>query len=168
MPDGLADSLDTDDDADGYSDTAEASEPLCGNGLNDDPADDAIVDDGCPAGPSQAGAHAEGSSGIGTYSGDPCGTDAWPADFVSGGIPESTNRVTITDLTSFLAPIRHFNTSPPEPEYADRWDLVPGAGLFSTVINISDLTALLGGPSGYPPMLGGVRAFNGPPCPWPP
>ena len=99
---------------------------------------------------------------------DPCGTAAWPSDFVSGGIPDSTDRVTITDLTSFLAPVRHFNTSPPSAEYADRWDLVPGAGLFSKVINISDLTALLAGSSGNPPMLGGAKAFGGPSCPWAP
>jgi hypothetical protein len=102
---------------------------------------------------------------IGTGGLSRCGTAGWPSDFVSGGVPDSTNRVNVLDLTSFLAPVRHFNTSPPEPEYADRWDLIPGAGLFTKVINVTDLTSLIAGTSGYPPMLGGARAFNGPPCP---
>ncbi len=95
---------------------------------------------------------------------DACGTAAWPADFVSGGIPDSTNRITITDITSFLAPARRMNTSPGDPAYNVRWDLVPGAGIFPKVININDLTSLI---TVTPPMLGGVRAFNGPACPWP-
>jgi len=33
---------------------------------------------------------------------------------------------------------------------------------------VNDLTALLAGSSGNPPMLGGARAFNGPACPWAP
>jgi hypothetical protein len=32
-------------------------------------------------------------------------------------------------------------------------------------INLNDVTSLL---ALYPPMFGGVRAFNGPTCPWPP
>jgi hypothetical protein len=35
-------------------------------------------------------------------------------------------------------------------------------------INIEDLTALLAGPSGFPPILGGGRAFDGPVCPYGP
>jgi hypothetical protein len=94
---------------------------------------------------------------------DPCGTSAWAADIISGGIPDSTNRVNITDLTSFLAPERRLNTSPPEPAFDVRWDLVPGAGIFSKIININDLTSQI---VLAPPMLAAQRAFNGPPCPW--
>jgi len=46
-----------------------------------------------------------------------------------------------------------------------RWDIVPGNSRLAKQINIVDqanLTTL------YPPMLGGVEAFGGPPCPWPP
>jgi hypothetical protein len=98
---------------------------------------------------------------------DPCGTDAWPSDFVSGGIFGSTNKVLIDDLNTFLAP-RRLDTDPGDGNFAARWDLSPGMGIFTTWINISDLNALLGGPTGFPPMLGGTRAFNGPDCPWPP
>jgi len=94
----------------------------------------------------------------------PCGAAAWPADFVSGGIPDSTNYITITDLTSFIAPVRHFNTSPNETGFDLRWDIDPGRGLFNEDINITDLTSLI---VVAPPMLGGTRAFNGPVCPWP-
>lgn len=91
-----------------------------------------------------------------------CGVNAWPADFVSGGVPDSTNIINITDLTSFLAPTpRHLNTSPGDPGYDRRWDLVPGKGVFTKDINISDLTALL---VLAPPMFNGQRAFNGPAC----
>jgi hypothetical protein len=95
---------------------------------------------------------------------DPCGTTAWPADFVSGGVPVSTDRLTIGDLASFLAPIRHLNTSPPPGAPDLRWDIVPGAGVFGERINISDLASLV---VISPPMLGGARAFNGGVCPWP-
>jgi len=93
-----------------------------------------------------------------------CGLEGWPSDFISSGIPNSTNKITITDLTSFLAPVRRLDTSPGGAGFSARSDLVPGRGLFIEWINISDLTALLAGPSGFPPMLGGARAFNGPAC----
>jgi hypothetical protein len=162
--DGQSDGVDADDDADGYGDALERSMPLCANGVNDDQADDAVADDGCPSGASQAGVHAEGEFRIGTWSGVSCEMNGWPSDFVSGGTPDSTNRVTITDLTSFLAPYRHLDTSPGSGSFNARWDLEPGRGLFLDWINISDLTALIAGDTGYPPMLGGSRAFDGPPC----
>jgi hypothetical protein len=50
-----------------------------------------------------------------------------------------------------------------------RWDLVPGASFpFTVDISIVDLAAMISGSSGMPPMLGGVRAFGGPVCPWAP
>ena len=99
---------------------------------------------------------------------DPCGTTAWPLDFVSGGVPDSTNTIRISDVTSFLAPDRRIDTNPGDPGYSVRYDLLPGPGVFTYTINISDLTALFAGPTSTPPMLGGTRAFDGPACPWPP
>ncbi len=92
----------------------------------------------------------------------------WPSDFASGGIPNSTARITITDITSFLAPVRYLGTNVGTHTADVRWDLVPGKGILPTDINIQDLTALIVGTSGFPPMLGGAKAFNGPACPWPP
>ena len=99
---------------------------------------------------------------------DACGPNGWPSDFVSGGIPNSTNRLTLQDLTSFLAPVRRLDTSPGNANFSPRWDIHPGAGIFGAYINIQDLTALIAGPSATPPMLLGVKAFSGPACPWPP
>ena len=159
-------------DGDGYTGAAETGSLLCNNATNDDgtifgPADDAVVNDGCSGGPAQAGTFSEAQFNIGGNDQDPCGLASWPNDFVSGGIPNSTNKLTITDLTSFLAPVRRLDKSPNHPDFSSRWDLVPGRGLFTNWIAINDLTALLAGPSGFPPMLGGGRAFNGT-CAWAP
>lgn len=157
--------ISSDTDYDGYSDSAESGQPLCGNGKNEDKNDDSVVDDGCPGGPLKVGTFSEAQFNIGTSAIDPCGTSSWPSDFVSGGIPNSTNRVTIGDLVSFLAPVRHLDSSPGSPLFNQRWDLTPGPGLFANWISINDMTALIAGPTGFPPMLGAAKAFNGPACP---
>jgi polyhydroxybutyrate depolymerase len=91
----------------------------------------------------------------------------WPSDVNrSAGPPDSFNRVNIFDLTTLLAPVRYFDTDVGTNPGDVRFDLAPGPGLFLTDINITDLTALLAGPSGMPPMLAGVRAFDGPVCPY--
>ena len=79
----------------------------------------------------------------------------------SQSIPNTVNRITIQDLTSFIAPIRRINTNPGDPGgvYNVRWDISPGAGLFSKAINIQDLTALI---TTAPPMFNNQRAFNYP------
>ncbi|MFQ5473713.1 MAG: hypothetical protein ACE5FA_12630, partial [Dehalococcoidia bacterium] len=87
----------------------------------------------------------------------------WPADFRSGGVPDSTNRITILDITSFIAPVRYFETDVGTNPGDVRWDLVPGKGVLLTDINITDMVSLI---ILSPPMLGGVRAFGGPPCPF--
>lgn len=93
---------------------------------------------------------------------NPDGTSAsWPADLFSGGVPDSTNKVNITDLSSYLAPMRRINTSPGHPGYSARWDVAPGPSIFPGVINIEDLAKLL---IIAPAMFGGQRAFNGPAC----
>jgi hypothetical protein len=62
---------------------------------------------------------------------------------------------------------RRLDTSPGQPTFDKHWDLIPGRGVFNNMVNVTDLTALVAGPSGYPPMLVGLRALNGPNCPWP-
>jgi hypothetical protein len=89
---------------------------------------------------------------------------AWPSDFVQGSIPESTNRVNLPDLVSFVAPVRYFGTDVGTNPGDVRWDLQPGSGVLLTDINVNDLVAMIAGSTGYPPMLGGVRAFGGPEC----
>jgi hypothetical protein len=107
---------------------------------------------------------------------DPCGSNnspptvpaspiGWPGDMMGGGVPDSSNRINILDLTSFMAPIRYFDTDVGSNPGDVRWDLVPGGGIFPNDINIEDLTNLI---VLSPPMIGGVRAFDGPDCPFPP
>jgi hypothetical protein len=183
------DACDADDDNDGVADVAEG--PCGGTNFNSalrperldnvfvavDDDGDGLVDESLPAGAEAHDCDGNGFSGaveahvfastLGDTSRDQiaCGTSAWPADFVSGGIPDSTNRVTLLDLTSFLGPVRHLNTDVSENPGNVRRDIVPGKGIFPKDINLNDLTSLL---ALYPPMFGGVRAFNGPTCPWPP
>lgn len=129
--DGAENTMDLEDDGDGYTDTVEAQ--------------------------------------VGTDSQVRCGFDGWPSDFVSGGIPDSTDRVTLNDVLSFVIPARRLGTSPGDPDFSARWDLVPGITLpFTEAIALNDLLSLVAGSTGYPPMLGGERAFSGPACPWPP
>jgi hypothetical protein len=156
-----------DDDGDGYTDVEEAGRPLCGDGRNEDDMDDAVVDDGCPGGPPQAGSYSEAQFNIGSDPLMPCGTSDWPSDFVSGSVPDSTDRINIGDLASFVAPDRHLGTSPGDALFDSRWDLSPGRGAVSDWISVLDLAALVAGQTAYPPMLDGVRAFGGPTCPWP-
>jgi hypothetical protein len=93
----------------------------------------------------------------------PAPSDAWPSDFASGGLPNSTDKITLTDITSFTALPRKLGTSPSTQNFIRRWDVVPGPGLFGTYINLNDLTALINGTTGSPPMFG-ERAFNGDVC----
>jgi hypothetical protein len=89
----------------------------------------------------------------------------WPADLASGGVPSSTNKINIGDLTSFIAPVRRLDTSPGDPGYDGRWDVVPGNSGQAKDINSVDYNYVA---NFAPAMLGSVRAHNGPPCPWPP
>lgn len=107
---------------------------------------------------------------------DPCGSNifpptvpaspiGWPADLRGDGT--SANDVDIFDLASFTAPVRYLNTNVGTNPGDLRWDIIPGPGPLSNDINILDLSALSNGATAYPAMLGGARALNGPPCPWP-
>jgi hypothetical protein len=179
----------TDSDGDGFTDIAEEGAPLCAGAASEDSFEDSVVNDGCPALQAAEAAcmdavdsdgdtlindgcptffgFSEGSSNIGTSGFGRCGEGAgepsgsWPLDFVSGGTPESTDAVTITDLTSFLAPIRRFDTSPISPGFSERWDLKPGPIFSSVWIAIDDLATMIAGPTGSPPMPPylGTRAF---------
>jgi len=184
-------------DGDGYTDINEAGTPLCANAVNDDgvvgpgtptTADDNLVNDGCPAvGPAESGAqctnntdddgdgfyndgcpqvgtYAEGQFNIGTSPQAPCGTD-WPSNVFNSG--PSANKLDVQDVISFVAPIRRMGTNPGDPNFSSRYDLVPGKGILATWINLNDLTALIAGTTGFPPMFNGARAF-GHVCPIPP
>jgi hypothetical protein len=83
---------------------------------------------------------------------------AWAADLQTTG---TTFRIDIQDLASFLAPVRRLGTSPGDPNYDARWDIVPGQGPLSTTINTLDIGFLV---TFAPPMLNGQRAFGGPAC----
>jgi hypothetical protein len=83
----------------------------------------------------------------------------WPADLATIG--SSANVVNIEDALSFLGPVRRLDTSPGDPGYDVRWDIVPGSGVFSKTVNMQDLISLL---TLSPPMFSGARAFGGPAC----
>ncbi len=163
--------LNFDCDGDGYPDRDEADAPLCWNGVNDDDFEDAVVNDGCSGGPAKVGAFSEQQFKIGTGNQDSCGNNGWPSDLYTPPPPNNTiSVVTLQDATSMTATPRKFGTSPNDPNFDMRWDLLPGRGANSTWINIQDFTAILAtlNPTGVPPMLLGARAMTGPPCPWPP
>ena len=134
-------------------------------GLPLDDDSDGANNDGCPP----AGAFSEGAFHIGTGTLAPCNVGAvpnpspsWPSDLISGGIPSSTDRITIIDVLSFVSPTRQLDTSPGNPLFSSRYDLVPGRGAVLNWINIADVLALVAGSSGNPPMFGGARAFGNP------
>ena len=182
-------------DGDGYIGLNENGAPFCANALNDDGSLDSgevAVNDGCPAvGPAEAGpdcsdvddndadgrvndgcpqvnAISEGSLQIGTSDQDPCGNNGWPSNLHEPLPPAPpTNRLTIQDVTSFVAPDRHFDTSPGAALFDSRWDILPGRGALPQWINIQDILTLVAGPTGIPSMFGGTPAF-GKTCPWPP
>jgi hypothetical protein len=135
-----------------------AAESVC-TGATDEDAD-GRVNDGCP----QVNTLAEGSFNIGTGTLAPCHVGAvpaispsWPSDLNSG--TGSIDKITLTDLTSFLVPIRRLDTFPGHVNFNVRWDLKPGSGSANWIV-LDDLTALLAGPSGNPPMNGGARVFG--------
>jgi CSLREA domain-containing protein len=101
---------------------------------------------------------------IGTNPADPCGYGAWPADLYP--FSPSGNKLDLADLGSFIAPVRRLGASPGDANYDAHYDLVPGSTAGGQ-INIADMAALITGPTAYPPMLGGARAF-GQTCPSPP
>ncbi|HET8945329.1 MAG TPA: hypothetical protein VFO59_11155, partial [Dehalococcoidia bacterium] len=181
----LAAAIDT--DRDGITDVAESA---CGGnaensrirperiddvfaGRNED--GDGQTDEGLPGSAASHDCDGDGYTGLAEQSifevagrdQDACGIDAWPSDFVSGGLSNSTNRITLADLASFVAPERHLNTSPGDLGYNTRWDLSPGPGMSAETINLQDLATMIAGDTGFPSMFGGEKAFAARPCPWP-
>jgi hypothetical protein len=91
----------------------------------------------------------------------------WPSDIATSVF--SLNKVNVQDLTSFRNPVYYFDQDVGSDPGDVRFDIVPGpGGPFPNDINIVDLTAVTSGVTGFPPMLGGARAFNGPECPYAP
>jgi len=83
----------------------------------------------------------------------------WPADVFGG--PISTDKLTLQDLGAYTSSPKKLNTSPGNPNFDRRYDVVPGSQ-FGDWINLTDLNFLLGM---KPPMFGGTtKAFNGPNC----
>jgi hypothetical protein len=188
--DGAVDATDAEDDGDGFDDVDELGNPLCLDAVSSDNFEDTRINDGCPAdgaaetvctdatdndldglindGCASFGAYGEGSWSIGTDPRARCGEGpnagpslAWPLDFVSGGSPiNSTDKINILDLTSFLAPDRRLDKRPGEAGFDKRWDLIPGPSVGQKWIQIGDLTSLFAGPSGFPPMSGGAKVFG--------
>jgi hypothetical protein len=98
----------------------------------------------------------------GTNSSDNCGTPAtlgppspaWTADLHTGSI--STNRVNISDLASFVAPVRRINSFVGGTNYSPRWDVNADGTINTQDIAIVSILR--------PAMFAGARAFNGPAC----
>lgn len=158
-----------------------AGEPyqVCNDGSdNDGDTLTDLLDPGCmPVGLSATDSDGDGFSDeaeihIGTRANARCGvgsepgpSESWPTDLVSGGLPESTDRINIADLSSFVAPApRKLGTAPGNAGFSPRWDLNPGVPLGGQWINVIDLSTLISGLPGNPPMFGGMRAFSGPAC----
>jgi hypothetical protein len=92
--------------------------------------------------------------------------DGWPSNLFDS-LPGNVNKLDLFDVLSFVIPVRRYDRSPGEEGYDPRWDLAPGPGQLIEYINLLDVTALVSGTTGFPPMFGGARAF-GQTCPFPP
>jgi CSLREA domain-containing protein len=169
---------DGDADADNYTDWTEA---VCGSdtenpesipertdgsfaGVSDD--GDAQIDEPLPPGSANTDCDGDGYIGsteshVTTSDQDACGFNGWPSDLN----PDGSNVFDLHDLASFIAPLRRLGTSPGEPNFSKRWDVIPGSTAGKS-INVQDMAGMLSGASGYPPMFDGQRAF-GQTCPWP-
>ena len=94
----------------------------------------------------------------------------WPSDLATGNPPPgftSLNKINIQDLAAFIGPIRYLNQDIGTDPNDVRFDLVPLSQV-GFDINVGDMAALVSASSGFPPMLGGAKAFNGPLCPYAP
>jgi hypothetical protein len=129
--------------------------------------DDDSLGDHCDSGDSDGDGYGDANEvrWIGTGAGAPCGGDGWPSNVQDAGT--SANKLDINDIVSFLAPDRRLDKDPGQLNYDARWDLTPGKSGLGSYINIQDITSLLSGPTGNPPMFSGTRAY-GKTCPFAP
>ena len=179
--DGMGDDCDSNDDNDRLTDSEEGqcgSLPADANSLperTDTPTDDdgdTFANEPLPPDAWVYDCDGDGYRGyfetnVTTSDQDPCGGSGWPSDLFPGTPGGSEyNTLNIQDLGTFITPVRRFGTSPGNPNFHVRWDLVPG-GEIGGAINLQDIAATVTGASGYPPMFGGLRAF-GQTCPWAP
>jgi hypothetical protein len=77
---------------------------------------------------------------------------------IHAGVPHSTDRVNILDLTSFLAP-RRLDAKPGDALFNVRWDIITGPD-FNQWITVTDMVALFAGSNGFPPMNSGNKVFT--------
>lgn len=82
----------------------------------------------------------------------------WPGDLGTSSF--SFNKINVSDLAAFVAPTRRIGTSPGNPNYSVRWDLVPGS-TFGETINVQDLSKLT---TFLAPMFNNQKAYGGPTC----
>jgi hypothetical protein len=130
--------------------------PTCPtNGCEQDSDGDGVSDEA----ERHIGTNPLGRCGVGGLETDPP-SDAWPLDITHAGTPFSTDLIVITDLTSFLAPTRRLDTKPGDANFNIRWDIVPGPSFTNNWIEITDLTALFAGVSGFPSMTNGAKVFG--------
>jgi hypothetical protein len=166
--DGTADKDDDDDDDDGQTDWNDEDDDNDGkhdwedgdddNSCRDNDNDNDGLDDDQDNDDDNDGYKDEDESNyIGTNAKNRCGAQGWPSDLYTGGA--SYNTLTVQDLLSFVAPVRRLQTDPGDPAFDPRWDLLPGPQ-FGSTISIQDLTSLIAGPTAYPPMFNGQRAFG--------
>jgi glucose/arabinose dehydrogenase len=174
---------DADDDNDGVSDVAEQNcggnptnpnlrpERIDDNFAGRDDDGDTLIDEALPAGASgfdcdgdgYVGAtedHVFGAGARGDQ--DACGTTRWPADLTDGG-GFSANRINVSDIATFITPVRYVNTNVGTNPGDIRWDLVPGS-TFGNDINVQDIASVS---VASPPMFEMLRAFGNRTCPWP-
>jgi len=130
-------------------------------------ADSDLLGDHCDHGDSDGDGYPDEDEArhIGTRADYPCGIE-WPSNMFDSGL--SLNKLDIQDVISFVAPVRRLDTDDQSTRYDARWDVSPGpTSPFASWINIIDITTLLNGTTGSPPMFGGARAFSKA-CPMPP
>jgi hypothetical protein len=153
--DDAADDCDTDDDDDGVDDGDDNCQELP-NSLQDDQDEDGHGDE-CDDGDGDGFVDAD-ELHVGTQPGERCSGAGWPANTLDTGT--SASKLDIQDVLSFVSPVRRLGTSPGDAGFDARWDLMQGTVFNGHHINMQDITAVLAGSTGNPPMFGGGRAFG--------
>jgi hypothetical protein len=147
-----------DTDGDGVPDSTDNCPAASNPGQEDADGDD--IGDHCDTGDFDGDGYTDEVEAryIGTAPDKQCGA-GWPSNLVEPGPGEPflANGVDILDVTSFLGPVRRFDTDLSDFIDNKRWDLIPGSDVFEFDLNIQDLTTLFHGNSGspaFPPMFG--------------